>query len=145
MAEFIVSADQEVALNQSAILTPYSPCTRNTSVMFQNGNIILRGVVNNPYAQYAVFDVQFIGNIAIPTGGTVGSIAVGITANGTLQQDSVGIVTPAAVEEFENIIADTRLYVYRGTVISPALTNIVPSVGPITIRGGSKVKVTRVA
>lgn len=40
-------------------------------------------------------------NIAIPTGGTVGAISLGIALNGEIVQSSIATVTPAAVlDEF---------------------------------------------
>ncbi len=46
---------------------------------------------------------RFTGNIAIPTGGTVGEISAALTLDGEPLPASKMIVTPAAVEEFWNI------------------------------------------
>lgn len=46
---------------------------------------------------------RFTGNIAIPTGGTVGEISAALTLDGEALPASEMIVTPAAVEEFWNI------------------------------------------
>lgn len=54
----------------------------------------------NQSAQYLV---DFGANIAIPTGGTVEPISVSLTLNSAPIQTSTMIVTPAAVEEYQNI------------------------------------------
>lgn len=53
--------------------------------------------------------VTFSGNIAIPTGETVGEISLGITQDGETLGGSVMRVTPAAVEQYFNI--STQHYV----------------------------------
>jgi len=49
-------------------------------------------------ARSAQYLVDFGANIAIPTGGTVGSIQLSITIDGSTIPSSTMIVTPAAVE-----------------------------------------------
>lgn len=51
-------------------------------------------------------------NIAIPTGGTVGDISVALTSNGSVIAGTTATVTPAAVEEFQNVATQTVLTVY---------------------------------
>ena len=53
--------------------------------------------------------VTFSGNIAVPTGGTVGEISLGITQDGEVLGGSLMRVTPAAVEEYANV--STQHYV----------------------------------
>ena len=53
--------------------------------------------------------VGFSGNIAVPTGGTVEEITLGITYNGEVLGGSLMRATPAAVEEFFNV--STQHYV----------------------------------
>ena len=53
--------------------------------------------------------ISFSGNIAIPTGGTVGEISLGITQDGEVLSGSLMRVTPAAVEEYFNV--STKHYV----------------------------------
>lgn len=54
----------------------------------------------NQSAQYLV---DFGANVAIPEGGTVEPISVALTLNGSPVQTSAMIVTPAAVEQYQNI------------------------------------------
>ena len=51
----------------------------------------------------ALYEVTFHGNIAIPTGGTVGEISMALSIDGTADPSSTMIVTPAAVGEFWNV------------------------------------------
>ena len=50
-----------------------------------------------------VYDVDFTGNIAVPTGETVGEISLSFTLDGELLPGSRMRVTPAAVEEYFNV------------------------------------------
>lgn len=53
--------------------------------------------------------VTFSGNIAVPTGETVGEVSLAITADGGVLSGSIMRATPAAVEEFFNV--STQHYV----------------------------------
>ena len=53
--------------------------------------------------------VSFSGNIAVPTGETVGEISLGLTYDGEVLVGSTMRVTPAAVEEYFNV--STQHYV----------------------------------
>lgn len=100
--EFNTIYVQQVAANQNAVLsndTVVSRC-KNPSVVHRSGSGLIclsnSGVECNP-AKYKVF---VKGNIAIPTGGTVGAISLGLSLNGEVLQTSLATITPAAVEEF---------------------------------------------
>ena len=51
------------------------------------------------------YAVDFSGNIAVPTGGTVGPIAIALTIGGEPIESSRAIFTPAAVDEYGNVNA----------------------------------------
>lgn len=53
--------------------------------------------------------VTFSGNVAVPTGETVGEVALALTADGGTLAGAVMRATPAAVEEFFNV--STQHYV----------------------------------
>lgn len=53
--------------------------------------------------------VTFSGNIAVPTGETVGEVSLAMTADGGILGGSIMRATPAAVEEFFNV--STQHYV----------------------------------
>ena len=98
MAEF-TSTIQQVAAGQNAILDTDVIKSRCVSHRTGSGLICVEnsGCDCRP-ARYKVFVKA---NIAIPTGGTVGPISLGIALNGEIVQSSIATVTPAAVgDEF---------------------------------------------
>lgn len=105
MAEYFQrDAIESVALNTPITFDSSIPCNRGY-VLHENdtGNFILRGIVNNTCGCFARYQVTFNGNIAIPEGGAVTPIAVGITLNGELRQGSRAIFTPTAVDTYGNV------------------------------------------
>lgn len=101
MAEYLANAEQAVSLNAPVIFTASIPCRKGYIYHEdETGIFILRGNTPNCFARY---QVTFNGNIAIPTGGTAGSIAVAIAVNGEPRLTSRAIITPAAVEEYGNV------------------------------------------
>lgn len=98
MAEF-TSTIQQVAAGQNAVLDVDVIKSRCVSHRTGSGLICVdnSGCDCKP-ARYKVFVKA---NIAIPTGGTVGAISLGIALNGEIVQSSIATVTPAAVlDEF---------------------------------------------
>lgn len=85
-----------------------------------SGLATLRGITTQCRARFKVF---FSGNIAIPTGGTVGAISLAISVNGEAVASSTMIQTPAAVEEFSNVASAVYLDVPQGCCISVAVKN----------------------
>ena len=74
MAEYLANEIQAISLNQPAIFDASIPCTKGY-VYHEDGTgiFILRGITQNCFARY---QVTFNGNIALPDGGTPGSIAI---------------------------------------------------------------------
>lgn len=119
MAEYLANAVQTVNLDSPAIFTASIPC--NKGYIYhedETGIFILRGVTNNCFARY---QVTFNGNIAIPTGGTVGPIAIALTVNGEPRPTSRAIFTPAAVDEYGNVTSTAIITVPRGCCFSLSL------------------------
>ncbi len=128
MAEFLNNAEQLVSLNQAAVFDASIPCTRgNVFHADGTGNFILRGNTNNCFARY---QVVFNGNIALPTGGTVGAIAVALSVNGETRPTSRAIVTPAAVEDYFNVTSTAIITVPRGCCFNVSLRNVPASEDP---------------
>ena len=116
MAEYLANATQSVELNQPIVFTASIPCNRGNIIHEdETGIFILRGNATGCFARY---QVVFNGNIAVPTGGTVGPIAVAITVNGEARPTSRAIVTPAAVEEYNNVTSTAIITVPRGCCFS---------------------------
>ena len=113
MAEYLTRDSVEtVQLNTPISFLDSIPCP-NGNVYHQSGSgiFILKGKTNNCFARY---EVEFTGNIAIPTGGAVSPIAVAITVNGEQRLGSRSIYTPAAVDEYGNVTSRAMIDVPRG-------------------------------
>ena len=128
--EFSNNAVQTVNPGESVIFTASPvPCNRGL-VRHRNdsGNFLLRGNVRRNAcgccAESAQYLVDYGANIAIPTGGTVGSISLALTLDGATLPTTQMTVTPAAVEEFWNVSDATILGVWRGCCQTLTVRNI---------------------
>lgn len=116
MAEYLANAVQNVNVNAPIIFTASIPCNRgNVYHEDETGVFILRGNTNQCFATY---QVTFNGNIAIPTGGTAGPIAIAIAVNGEPRLTSRAIFVPAAVETYGNVTGTAIVKVPRGCCFS---------------------------
>ena len=125
MPRFVRNEVQTVQPNQAVLLD--GSLWTNRRYLFHlegSGIVTLRGIVNNPYVEYAVYQVTFNGNIAIPEGGTVGAIAVALARNGEAIQTSRAIVTPAAVEQYFNVTSTDYIVVPRGCCFDISVENV---------------------
>lgn len=128
MAEYIQSPNpQNVPFGQNLLLVDSIPCARGY-VLHRNGAgiLTLRGATPNCFARY---QVTFNGNIAIPTGGTVGAIAIALALDGEPLQYSRAIVTPAAVEQYFNVTCTAIVTVPQGCCTTVAVENVDAGVG----------------
>jgi len=115
-AEYLANAVQNVNLNAPVLFTASIPCNRgNVYHEDETGVFILRGITNQCFATY---QVTFNGNIAIPTGGTVGPIAISIAVNGEPRTTSRAIFVPAAVDTYGNVTSTAIIKVPRGCCFS---------------------------
>ena len=119
--EIIANAVQTVAANQNVYFTD-TVTSGNYSIMHRadSGLVTLRGVTTQCRARYKV---SFGGNVAIPTGGTVGSISLALAIDGEPAGATTMIVTPAAVEEFSNVFSAIFLDVPRDCCIRVSVQN----------------------
>ena len=116
MAEYLTRDQVEsVALNTAIPFIDSIPCNRGY-IFHQNGTgiFVLRGIVNNPTSCFARYNVEFTGNLSIPTGGAVTPIATAIVVSGEQRQGSRSIYTPAAVDEYGNVTSRATIDVPRG-------------------------------
>ena len=122
--EITANALQTVEANQNVIFTDTAVCG-SSSIIHREGSglVSLRGLTNQCRARFKVF---FSGNVAIPTGGTVGPISVAISVNGEPMGPTTMISTPAAVEEFNNIATAIYLDVPCGCCSQVGVRNISP-------------------
>lgn len=127
-AEYVANAAQNVSLNQPVIFTASIPCRRGYVYHEdETGIFILRGITNQCFATY---QVTFNGNIAVPDGGTVGSIAVAIAVNGEAKPSSRAIITPAAVEQYGNVTSTAIIKVPRGCCFTLSVDAVPASSDP---------------
>lgn len=125
MAEFIENAVQLVQPNQPVTLETSIPCNRGYVYHREGSGILtLRGIVNNPSCCFARYQVTFNGNIAVPTDGTVGAIAIALAIDGEPILTSRAIVTPAAVNEYFNVTSTAIITVPRGCCFNVVVENV---------------------
>lgn len=121
--EITANAVQTVTENGNVVFTNTSVAGSSCIVYRQgSGLVTLRGLTNNQCR--ARFRVTFGGNVAIPTGGTVGPVTVAIGINGEPVQTSEMIVTPAAVNEYFNVYRSMFLDVPRGCCTQVSVENL---------------------
>ena len=123
MAEYTAVAVQTVAANANVLFndTAVAP-SRCITHRDGAGIVTLRGLTSNQ--PRALFRVRFGGNVAVPTGATVGEVSLAIALNGEALGSGTMIVTPAAVGEFFNVAAEEIVCVPAGCCVSVAIRNI---------------------
>jgi len=151
MARYITTSDVLVALNNTIPFNSVSiPCNKGCVIPLASGVLTLKGNTTNRFARY---NVTVQGNIAIPEGGDVTPIMVGISVNGSVIPESVAIVTPAAAEEFTHINTSVPITVPCGCCVSVSAvyvdgTEDDPATTPtpsITVRREASITVKRIA
>lgn len=151
MARYITGTDQNVALNGNIPFNIVSiPCTKGIVDPVAPGAISLKGRTTNRFAQYRV-SVQ--ANIEVPEGGTVTPIALAITLNGTILQDSLAIFTPQAVNEYGFIHTESVIRVPCGCCVTVSAAYVdateddaaVTPTPSITVRRSASIDVQREA
>lgn len=134
MAEFINALPQTVEVNSNVLFTDtvVEPCCK---VRHRTGS----GIFTLKGGRYMV---AFNGNVAIPTGETVGAITLALALNGEAIQGGIMIVTPAAVEEFFNVSA----LIYIDVPCNCCYTLSVRNIGatPITVDDANLVTIREV-
>ena len=120
--EITANAIQTVASNANVLFTDTVVCG-NCAITHRDGSglVTLRGLTNQCRAR---FRVSFGGNIAIPTGGTVGPISLVIAIDGEAVATTTMISTPAAVEEYQNVFSAIFLDIPRGCCSQISVKNI---------------------
>ena len=101
--EITANAIQTVAAGANVIFTD-EVTTGNCSILHRDGSglVTLRGLTGQCRAR---FRVSFGGNIAVPTGGTVEAISLALAINGEAIATTTAIITPAAVDEYQNVFS----------------------------------------
>jgi hypothetical protein len=120
--ELTANAIQTVAANANVLFTD-TVIGGNCSILHRDGSglVTLRGLTDQCRAR---FRVSFGGNIAVPTGGTVGPISLAIAINGEPVATTTMISTPAAVEEYNNVFSAIFIDVPKGCCSQISVKNI---------------------
>ena len=150
MAEYLSNAVQLVA--------PNAPLTFDTSIGCnkgfiyhrpQSGIIILRGIVNNPCSSFARYQVTYVGNIAVPEGGTPGAIAVALALDGEPIPTSRAIQTPTVADAYFNVTSTAIIDVPKGCCMNLSVENVSEASGtgtaPSINAQNSNLTITRIA
>ena len=132
ISEYVYNPIQRVQPNQNVLLQGSIPCGKGYVYHREGSGILtLKGVVNNPSCCFARYQVTFKGNIAVPSDGVAGSVAVALSINGEPIQTSRAIVTPADVatdppttENFENVTSTAIITVPRGCCLTLSVENV---------------------
>lgn len=136
MAEYSENTFQTVPANQNVVFTNApDPCEKGLIIHRDGSGIFtLKGIVPNNYTQcnckcnqnnrVARYMVTFGANVQIPTGGTVEEISLGLAVDGEVLPDSIVRITPAAVEQFQNVSRTVSVPVPRGCCENVAIENI---------------------
>lgn len=132
MAEYVyINGVQTVQPNQNVLLQSSIPCGKGYVYHREGSGILtLKGVVNNPTACFARYNVEFTGNIAVPSDGTVGPIAIALAINGEPIQSSKAVYSPAAVAadpptdaNFGNVTSTAIITVPKGCCFTLSVEN----------------------
>lgn len=117
LAEYIENGLQTIGLGNSIVFNSSIPCTRGL-IFHEDGSgiFILKGITDNCFARY---EVTFNGNIS--TSGDLTPIAVAITENGEVRQESLAIFTPQAIDEFGNVTSTSTITVPKGCCFTIAV------------------------
>ena len=133
MAEYTYNPIQSVSPNQQVLLNTTRGCPKGYVIHREGSGIAtLRGIVNNPCNNFARYQVTFNGNIALPTGATVGEISLAIAIDGEPIQTSRARYTPAAVEQYGNVTSTAIITVPKGCCFNVSVENTSESATPDT-------------
>lgn len=123
--ELTAGAVQTVQAGQNVLFTDASiECNRGYVVHRDGAGLVtLRGICNG-CANFSRYKVLFVGNIAVPTGGTPGAISVALSIGGEAIQQSTATVTPTVADSSFNVTTAAFVDVPKGCCVSLAVKNI---------------------
>lgn len=138
--EITANAIQLVQLNQNVLFTE-TAVAGNSSIVHREGSglVSMRGLTQQNRAR---FRVSFGGNIAVPTGETVGPISLAIAISGEAIPATTMIVTPTVVDTYFNVFSAIFLDVPSGCCSQVSVKNI--SEIPVNVQNANLI-VERVA
>lgn len=109
------------------------PQQNNNGILWVSGEVGAKSYLVAPGTSVLLMDSEsekfyikstdVSGNIAIPTGGTVGAISLAIAISGEPVLSSQMISTPAAVDQYNNVSSGIYIDVPRGCCVNIAVEN----------------------
>lgn len=126
--QYVKNEEQAVPSGGSLVFDPPVGCTcRNGGVTHRPGSGIFT------LASGRTYRVDFKANVALPTGATVGPIAVALAIDGEVVPVTRAIVTPAAVEEYWEVSFAYEVKVPCSCCQNVSVENVLPSADPATV------------
>lgn len=122
-AEYSYVPVQTVAEDGNVLFLDGDRACRKGYVTHRSGSGIfrLKGASNTCKT---IYKVQFNGNIAVATGGTVGAISVALQEDGETIGNAVATVVPAAIGDFFNVSLATFIVIPCGCCVTVSVENI---------------------
>lgn len=141
--ELTANAAQTVQAGQNVLFTDAPiECNRGYVVHRDGAGLVtLRGICNG-CANFARYKVLFVGNIAVPTGGTPGAISVALSIGGEAIQQTTATVTPTVADSSFNVTTAAFVDVPKGCCVSLSVKNINAQAISVT---GANLLIERVA
>ena len=121
--EITAVALQTVAENQNVLFTETAVGSNNSMYHRDGSGLITLRAASSTQCR-ARFKVSFGGNIAVPTGETVGPVSLALAINGEAIASTTMIETPAAVEQFSNVFSAIFLDIPTGCCQTLSVKNI---------------------
>lgn len=148
MAEFTYNPVQTIVAGGSAIFNNTISCQKGYVIhRNESGIVILRGIVNNPSARFARYQVTFNGNIALAPTATIGPISVALALDGEPILTSNAIVTPTITESYFNITSTAIIDIPRGCCFNVSVqnTSVGETANPTITMQNANLVITRTA
>ena len=151
MPVYVTATDSLVSLNNTIPFNAVSiPCNSGLVTPLATGILNLKGRTSNKFARYKV---TLKANVQIPTGGAVTAVALGIKVDGATIPESVAIITPAAVEQYQHINTDAIVTVPSGCCVTVSASYVdgteddatVTPTTSIAVRREASIEVERIA
>lgn len=120
--EYSKITTQTVSLNDNVLFANGNRCCRKGFISHRDdsGIFTLKGSANCK----ATYKVNFSGNIAIATGGTVEPISIAITLNGETLGNTIATATPSAIGDFWNVATKTFIDIPCGCCVTVSVKNV---------------------
>lgn len=121
--EYSKISTQTVAVNSNALFTNGNRCCKKGLISHRDdsGIFTLKGSANG---YKAIYKVNFDGNIAISTDGTVEPISIALTINGETLGNATATATPSAIGDFWNVSITTYVDIPCGCCVTVSVKNV---------------------